>query len=145
MSEGTSDEQKIYNEYCKTTTNKDGSKGTKVIKNNAGVVAEGVGNALLGMIYPDAFGDPLKQPKKDLKQMTSDVTDTENVWKGRIDEWKEKIKDEQNEYYQDQLDFIQTTAKLNKEIEDDKISENTLLIQIVIGILIIIIIYLIVL
>jgi len=137
MSEGTSDEQKIYNEYCD-------SKGN-VSKNNAGEIARGVGNAILGMVYPDALGDPLEQSKKDLKQMTNDVNDTKNVWKGRIAEWQEKIKDEQNEYYQDQLDFIQTTAKLNKEIEDDKISENTLLIQIIIGILIIIIIYLIVL
>lgn len=137
MSEGTSDEQKIYNEYCDPQGN--------VSKNNSLSVAQGVGNALLGMVYPDALGDPLKQSKNDLKQMTNDVNDTENVWKGRIAEWQEKIKDEQNEYYQDQLDFIQTTAKLNKEIEDDKISENTLLIQIIIGILIIIIIYLIVL
>jgi len=137
MSEGTSDEQTIYNEYCD-------SKGN-VSKNNGWEIARGAANGILGMVYPDALGDPLEQSKKDLKQMTNDVNDTENVWKGRIAEWQEKIKDEQNEYYQDQLDFIQRTAKLNKEIEDDKISENTLLIQIIIGILIIIIIYLIVL
>lgn len=137
MSEGTSDEQKIYNEYCDQQGN--------VNKDNTGEIIRGVANGLFGMVYPDAFGDPLTQSKKDLKQMTNDVNDTENVWKGKIDEWKDKIKDEQNEYYQDQLDFIQRTAKLNKEIEDDKISENTLLIQIIIGILIIIIIYLIVL
>ena len=82
MSEGTSDEQKIYNEYCDPQGN--------VSKNNSLAVAQGVGNALLGMVYPNALGDPLKQSKNDLKQMTNDVNDTENVWKGRIAEWQKK-------------------------------------------------------
>jgi hypothetical protein len=103
----------------------------------------GILNGAFGMIYPNAFGWMLDDDKKQLKTLQQDLDDTQNVWKTKLANAQGKDKDAQAEFYQDQIDFIQTTQDFNKQILEEEIGTDTLLIQIIMGILIIIIIYLI--
>ena len=116
---------------------------SSVSGNQALYTWSGILNGAAGMIYPNAFGWMLDEDKKQLKTLQQDLDDTQNIWKTRLANAQGKEKDAQAEFYQDQIDFIQTTQDFNKQILEEEIGTDTLLIQIIMGILIIIIIYLI--
>ena len=107
----------------------------------AGYTWSGIVNGITGLIYP--AGDAmLKDQKNKLSNLQNQLTETQTFWDEKKEKYKDQLTDSQKEYMSDQLLFIQTTQAFNKEILEDTIHEDTLLIQIIMGILIIIIIYL---
>jgi len=101
----------------------------------------GMLNGFTGLVYPS--GDWLLDgPKQDLKNLNDQLTSTQKMWGDKVKKYKDQLTDQQSQIMDTEFKFIQATQDLNQEILEDKINEDTLLIQIIMGILLIIIIYL---
>ena len=109
--------------------------------NLGAATAGGVFNGIAGLIGLGGFWDPIKQ--SNLTSATNDLVNQQTKVKSLIGKEKQAIQKLEDDYIKDQLKQIEAIEKFHKELEDDKIQINTLLIQIVCGILLIIIIYLI--
>jgi hypothetical protein len=103
--------------------------------------AGGVFNGIAGLIGLGGFWDPIKQ--SNLTSATNDLTNQQTKVRNVITQDQQAIKKLENNYIQDQFKQIEAIEKFHQELEDDKIQIDTLLIQIICGILLIIIIYLI--
>ena len=103
--------------------------------------AGGVFNGIAGLLGMGGFWDPIKQ--SNLTSATNDLTNQQTKVRNVITQDQQAIKKLEDDYIQDQFKQIQAIEKFHQELEDDKIQINTLLIQIICGILLIIIIYLI--
>ena len=122
---------------CKGTWNQCGDSND----NLGAATTGGVFNGIAGLIGLGGFWDPIKQ--SNLTSATNDLVNQQTKVKSLIGKEKQAIQKLEDDYIKDQLKQIQAIEKFHKELEDDKIQINTLLIQIVCGILLIIIIYLI--
>lgn len=103
--------------------------------------AGGIFNGIAGLIGLGGFWDPVKQ--SNLSSATNDLTNQQTKVQNIITEDKKAIKKLEDDFIKDQFKQIQAIEKFHQELEDDKIQIDTLLIQIICGILLIIIIYLI--
>ena len=113
----------------------------KTDETKAEYVYSGLVNGLTGLVYP--AGDSLLDgPKQDLKNLNDQLTSTQKMWGEKVEKYKDQLTDQQSQIMDTEFKFIQATQDLNQEILEDKINEDTLLIQIIMGILLIIIIYL---
>jgi hypothetical protein len=111
---------------------------------SAGMAAlSGFGNGLAGIVGASGFWNPVDST--DFKETTQNFSDLQDKWNNLENNWKNKVNQEQSIFLDEQLQLLQTVEDFNKTLEDEKITENTLFIQIIMGILLIIIIYLIVL
>lgn len=105
---------------------------------------EGVLNGLGGLVGLSGFWNPVDDTG--LTNVSNEYAKQQSAITNKLNNMKEgAIKKVEQEYWQDEIDAIVASNKFHQELEDDKIQKNTLLIQIIIGILLIIIIYLVVL
>ena len=142
----------ITNDDCTTTSSltsqddcKDaGSSWNQCDDSNDNIGAAttgGVFNGIAGLVGLGGFWDPIKQ--NNLTSATNDLVNQKTKVKNIIDQEQQAIKKLEDDYIKDQMKQITAIEKFHQELEDDKIQINTLLIQIISGILLIIIIYLI--
>lgn len=111
---------------------------------NLGVAtAGGVFNGIAGLLGLGGFWDPIKQ--NNLTSATNDLVNQRTKVQNVITQDQKAIKKLEDDYIKDQFKQIEAIEKFHQELEDDKIQIDTLLIQIICGILLIIIIYLILL
>lgn len=104
---------------------------------------EGVLNGLGGLVGLSGFWNPADDTG--LTNVSNEYTKQQSAITSKLNNMKSAIKKVEQEYWQNEIDAIVASNKFHQELEDDKIQKNTLLIQIIIGILLIIIIYLVVL
>ena len=104
---------------------------------------EGVLNGLGGLVGLSGFWNPADDTG--LTNVGNEYTKQQSAITSKLNNMKSAIKKVEQEYWQNEIDAIVASNKFHQELEDDKIQKNTLLIQIIIGILLIIIIYLVVL
>ena len=100
----------------------------------------GVANGLGGLIGVSGFWNPVDD--SGLTDASNDFSNQKSKIQAKLDNMQSNIKKVEQEYWNAQMDYITASNKFHQELEDDKIQENTLLIQIIIAILLIIIIYL---
>jgi len=122
---------------CEGTWNQCGGSNDNLGMATAG----GIFNGIAGLIGMGGFWDPIKQ--SNLTSATNDLTNQQTKVRDVITQDQKAIKKLEDDYIKDQFKQIQAIEKFHQELEDDKIQINTLLIQIICGILLIIIIYLI--
>lgn len=104
----------------------------------------GAGQAALGVIGVGQFeGDPVDQSALD--DIQADYKNLQNKWQSVLEANKEKLTAEEQNYYQRQINLLQTVNDFSLEMMDEKIGRNSLLISVIVAFLTIIIIYLIIL
>lgn len=114
------------------------------ITKTPGVAAfEGFSNGVGGLIGLGGFWNPVDDTG--LTSVSNQYADQQKKINDKLTNMKDAIRNVEKEYWQGEIDAIVASNKFHQELEDDKIQKNTLLIQIIIGILLIIIIYLVVL
>jgi len=122
---------------CEGTWNQCGGSNDNLGMATAG----GVFNGIAGLIGAGGFWDPIKQ--SNLSSATNDLLNQKTKVKNIVDTETDAIKKLEDDFIKDQFKQIEAIEKFHQELEDDKIQIDTLLIQIICGILLIIIIYLI--
>ena len=103
----------------------------------------GLANGITGLIGLGSFWDPVDD--SGLTNVSNDLTSTSEKFQAKLKEDKDTLTKIEKQFWNSQLQYITASNKFHQELENDSIQQNKLLIQIIIGILLIIIIYLVVL
>ena len=112
-------------------------------RNVASSTISGVMSGIGGMIGFGGFWDPVSDTA--LENVVSDFNRIKADWDATLQTDENKLVNSQREFADRQQQLIETTQNFKDEIMDEKITKNTLFIQILFGIVLIIIIYLMVL
>lgn len=104
-------------------------------------IMNGVFGGLAGMF---GLSDFWQTNDNGLQLVQSQFSDLKTKLNGFISEQKQNLTDEQQKFYNNQLNLMQTIEQYNEEIMNENITENQLLISIIFGCLIIIIIYIVI-
>ena len=103
----------------------------------------GTFNGLAGLIGAGSFWSPTDDSA--LVAETSKAADLSAAWTNILNDKKQCVIDTQRQFAQKQIDLYQVITQFNEEVMNEKISSNTLLIQILFGITLLVIIYLMIL
>ena len=103
----------------------------------------GIANGASGLLGMSGFWSPTDS--SGLDEVTAQLNTLKDKWNNIIGQEQNQLTDSQTQFAQEQQQFLIATQAFRDEIMDDKIETNTLLIQIITGILLIVIIYLIIL
>lgn len=104
---------------------------------------EGAFSGIAGLVGAGGFWNPVDDDS--IKAATNDFDNVQQEWSGIASEEQGAILESQKLFAQRQTELQQEIAKYTTELLQDEIQTNTLFIQILFGIIIIILIYLIVL
>lgn len=111
--------------------------------NVTGAGVAGFFQGLTGLIGLGGFWQPIDQSK--LQQAQKDMSDLKSKYDAVLAQTQDLLFKDQQQFMQDQSDYIQVLQAFHDELMSEQIQSNQLLIQIIAIIVIIIIIYLVVL
>lgn len=100
-------------------------------------------SGIAGLIGAGGFWTPTDSDA--LTAETNDMSTLQDQWQKILDRDKAKLTTAQTQFANDQIELMKTSQDFRDELFDERITKNTLFIQILFGIITVIIIYLMVL